>query len=132
MKSFISNVYFLFLTPFDTRDLLLLLLLLLFIIRSYYYFELNLRLTLLIKVLLTKQHVTFYCGILNTKKYFPLRVYFCICPLFHWGDMVKKMFNEVQQKYKTGGKLSIEGEEGVQPNCHHIMFLYNQASGILD
>ena len=105
MKSFISNVYFLFLAPFDTRDLslllLLLLLLLLFIIRSYYYFELNLRLTLLIKVLLTKQHVTFYCGILNTKKYFPLRVYFCICPLFHWGDMVDKMLP------KAGGSTKI-------------------------
>ena len=50
MKSFIFNVYFL-LSHFNNKD--------------FYYFVSNLRLTLLIKAFLTKQHIIFFCSILN-------------------------------------------------------------------
>ena len=76
IESFILKVYFV-LNPFDTADC--------------HYFASNLRLTLLVKVFFTKQHVMLFCSILNIKKYFHSWFYFCVYPLFHLVNIVKKI-----------------------------------------
>ena len=74
-KVFHFNVYFL-LTPFATR--------------GYYYFESNLKLALLIKVFLRKQHVMLFYSILNMKRHFSSWVYVSVYPFFHWAHIYQK------------------------------------------
>ena len=85
---------------------------------DYHYFESNLKLTLLIKVFLTKQHVVLFCSILNMTKYFPSWVYVCEYPLFHWGHTFKKMLSKVwsSQKDKKRVRVQIPYRRWVQTN----------------
>ena len=87
IQSFILKVYFV-LNPFDTADC--------------HYFASNLRLTLLVKVFFTKQHVMLFCSILNIKKYFHSWFHFCVYPLFHLVNIVKKYCFQKLDVQKTG------------------------------
>ena len=104
MKSLILNVYFL-VTSFNTREYY-----------YCYYFESNIRLTLLIKVFLSKHHVMLFSSILNIKNKFV----FVLVPYSIGAIWSKKCWRfksvkswKFRKKIKKGGRLSIA--EGFKP-----------------
>ena len=77
---------------------------------SSYYFGSNYRLTLLIKVFLTKQNLMLFCSIPNMKKYFLYEFIFVFIPYFV-GTIWSKSFVKnllFRKKIKNGDRFSTE------------------------
>ena len=112
------TMFIFLLTPFDSS--------------SYFYFKSDLSLVWLIKVLHIKNHVRMFQKGRNT---FLLRIYFCVYPAFHRGNIVKKMVSRVgsQEKNIKGERqvghieeLSREGRR-VKPAYSEKTYAYHKA-----